>query len=107
MLLQWLFSLFALQLLPYHSMILVLLECWEASQWWMLSLHPVRDGWLGAKLLLIVVYIVIGSLALKRAPTRPKKALAFAAALACAAGVVTLAITHGAVDLQRIFSHTG
>lgn len=77
------------------------------SLWWMLSLHPVRDGWLGAKLLLIVVYIVIGSLALKRAPTRPKKALAFAAALACAAGVVTLAITHGAVDLQRIFSHTG
>lgn len=77
------------------------------SLWWMLSLHPVRDGWLGAKLALIVVYIVIGSLALKRAPTRPLKALAFAAALACAAGVAMIALTHGAPGLQGLFGHAG
>ncbi|MDO9096018.1 MAG: SirB2 family protein [Rubrivivax sp.] len=70
----------------------------------MLSLHPLRDGWLGAKRLLIVAYIVIGSLALKRAPTRPTKALAFAAALACVAGVAAIALTHGTIDLRRVFS---
>lgn len=43
----------------------------------------VSQAWLPVKLALLVAYIVLGSLALKRAPTRPGKALAFAAALAC------------------------
>ena len=76
------------------------------SLWWMLSLHPLREHWLGAKLLLILAYIVIGSLALKRAPTRATKAVAFAAALACAAGVAILALTHGVIYLPRSLSGT-
>lgn len=72
--------------------------------WWLLSLHPLREHWLGFKLLLILAYIVIGSLALKRAPTRATKALAFAAALVCVAGVAALALTHGVVELPRLFS---
>ena len=65
-----------------------------ATLWWMLSLQPLRDGWLGMKLLLVVVYIVLGSLALKRAPGRTAKAVAFAAALACVAAAATIARAH-------------
>jgi uncharacterized membrane protein SirB2 len=67
--------------------------------WWMLSLHPLRERWLLAKLLLIVLYIALGSLALKRAPSLATKALAFAASLACVAAVAVIALTHGAVEL--------
>jgi len=67
--------------------------------WWMLSLNPVRERWLGAKLLLVVVYIVIGSLALKRAPTQRAKAFAFVASIVCVAVVAVIAITHGSMSL--------
>ena len=36
--------------------------------WVLLSWHPVQHPWLGTKLLLLLLYIVLGSLALKRAP---------------------------------------
>lgn len=65
-----------------------------ATLWWRLGLDPLRDGWLGAKLGLVVVFIVLGSLALKRAPGRTAKALAFVAALACVAAVVAIARAH-------------
>lgn len=76
------------------------------SLWWMLSLHPLRQHWLGVKLLLILAYIVMGSLALKRAPTRATKAVAFAVALACVASVAVLALTHGVIYLPSHFSGT-
>jgi len=36
--------------------------------WATLQLNPVHDSWLGAKLLLLLVYIVLGSLALSHHP---------------------------------------
>lgn len=72
--------------------------------WWMLSLHPVSNPWLTAKLALIVLYIVLGSFALKRAPTRSMKALAFVASLVCIGSVATIALTHDAGVLARLFS---
>ena len=36
--------------------------------WAILSLGPIQNPWLGTKLLLLLLYIVLGSLALKRAP---------------------------------------
>jgi uncharacterized membrane protein SirB2 len=65
-----------------------------ATLWWLLSLRPDRDTWLGLKLVLIVVYIVLGSLALKRARSTAARAAAFAAALACIALIVVVARTH-------------
>lgn len=62
--------------------------------WWLLALHPARDRWLLVKLLLIVLYILLGSLAIKRAPSRAGKALAFAAALACIGAVAAIALTR-------------
>lgn len=65
-----------------------------ATLWAVLSLNPVRDGWLGLKLLLVVAYIVVGTFALKRAPTRAAKATCYAAALALLALVVGIALAH-------------
>jgi uncharacterized membrane protein SirB2 len=62
--------------------------------WWLLQFNPLQDSWLGVKLVLLVVYIVLGTLALKRAPTRAGKALCFAAALAVAGFMVGVAIAH-------------
>lgn len=43
--------------------------------------YPFRDAWLTVKVLLLVAYIVLGSLALRRAPTRAWRAVAFVAAV--------------------------
>lgn len=57
-------------------------------------LLQVTQAWLPVKLGLLLLYIVLGSLALKRAATRTGKALAFAGALACVALLVGVARTH-------------
>jgi len=64
--------------------------------WWTLSLHPGRQGWLGTKLALIVLYIVLGSLAMKRAPGRAAKVACFAAALLTIAAVAAIALARDA-----------
>ncbi len=56
--------------------------------------YPFESRWLSAKLLLLVVYIVLGSFALKRARGRPARALCFAAAIAVLLFMVTIALTH-------------
>lgn len=43
--------------------------------------YPFRDAWLTVKVVLLVTYIVLGSLALRRAPTRAGRAIAFFAAV--------------------------
>jgi len=62
--------------------------------WAMLGLNPARDAWLGAKLLLLLAYIVLGSFALRRARTPRVKAGCYGAALACAAWMVSIALAH-------------
>jgi uncharacterized membrane protein SirB2 len=69
--------------------------------WWFLSLHPGRDRWLLLKLVLIVAYIGLGSLAMRRARTRAGKAAAFVLALLAIAAVVALALTRDAAVLVR------
>ena len=65
-----------------------------ATLWTLLQLNPLRDSWLGTKLLLLVLYIVLGSFALKRAPSRRAKGLFLLAALACLAFMASIAIRH-------------
>jgi uncharacterized membrane protein SirB2 len=43
--------------------------------------YPFRATWLTVKVLLLLGYIVLGSLALRRAPTRATRAVAFVAAV--------------------------
>ena len=60
---------------------------------WLMRLSPF-DGWISAKVLGLVAYVVLGTVALKRGRTRGVRAAAFAAALATFAYIVTVAITH-------------
>ncbi len=65
--------------------------------WYLLQFNPWHDHWLGAKLVLLVVYIGLGSYALKRAPTRATKAAFFVAALSCVAFMASIALSHNAL----------
>ena len=64
------------------------------SLWWLLGLNPLRDAWLGSKLGLLLLYIVLGSLALKRARGHTLRRLCFVAALACFGFMLTVARLH-------------
>lgn len=59
-----------------------------------LRLNPFVTPWLAAKLILLVCYIVLGSLALKRARTQPRRVLAFGAALLCFGSMYSIARAH-------------
>lgn len=56
--------------------------------------YPFTDDWLTAKLIALLVYIVLGSVALKRGRTLTIRLVAFVAALATAAYLVTVALTR-------------
>jgi uncharacterized membrane protein SirB2 len=68
-----------------------------AALWSLLSLDPLRDTWLGTKLLLLVLYVVLGTLALKRA-----SAPAYGAAIACFLFMVSVAIAHQPLGVLRV-----
>ncbi|ODV11789.1 MAG: regulator SirB [Rubrivivax sp. SCN 70-15] len=65
-----------------------------ATMWALLALNPLRDGWLGAKLLALPVYIVLGSFALKRGRTTGQRAFFYIAALAVFVYIATVAVRH-------------
>ena len=60
---------------------------------WMLRSAPIADGWLTAKVAGLVVYIALGTIALKRGRTAGVRAAAFAGALATFAYIVSVAVT--------------
>ena len=68
-----------------------------ATLWTLLALNPLRDTWLGTKLVLLLVYIVLGSLALKRGRTQGVRALVYVAALATFGFMVGVALRHQAL----------
>lgn len=57
-------------------------------------LHPFGQAWLSVKLLLLVVYVVLGTLALKRGRTRTVQVTCYFAALAVFAFIVGIARAH-------------
>jgi uncharacterized membrane protein SirB2 len=59
-----------------------------------LQLNPFATPWLLAKLGLLVAYVVLGVLALRRARSPAGRALSLAAALACFAAMVAVARAH-------------
>jgi len=65
-----------------------------ASLWALLGYHPFEQTWLGVKLVLLVVYIVLGSFALKRGRTRGQRLVFFIAALAVVLGMVGIALAR-------------
>lgn len=69
--------------------------------WWLLALQPLRDSWLGVKLVLVLVYIALGMLAFRDTLARRARMAAYAAALASAAAIATIARAHDAGALLR------
>jgi uncharacterized membrane protein SirB2 len=61
--------------------------------------YPFSTGWLTAKVVLLVVYIVLGSIALKRGRTKAIRIAAFIAALATIGFLVTVARVHHPLGL--------
>jgi uncharacterized membrane protein SirB2 len=62
----------------------------------MLVIHqyPFVNGWLTKKLVLLFVYIALGTLALKRARTQGTRAMCYLLALATFAFIISVAIAH-------------
>ncbi len=56
--------------------------------------YPFTTSWLTAKVVLLAVYIVLGSIALRRGRTRAIRIAAFVAALVTVAFLVTVALSH-------------
>ena len=71
--------------------VLLAAAIWLAT---LLQQIPFVHGWITAKLLALVAYILLGRIALKAGQPLPRAALAFAGALLCVAYIVGVAITH-------------
>ncbi|WP_232846446.1 SirB2 family protein [Amphritea pacifica] len=61
-----------------------------------ISQYPFTHNWLTAKLIALIAYIVLGTIALKRGKTKGIRTLAFVLALICAAYIVWVALHHTA-----------
>ena len=56
--------------------------------------YPFAQGWLTAKVLGLIAYIILGSIALKRGPTKPIRAAAFIGSLAVFGYIVSVALSR-------------
>jgi uncharacterized membrane protein SirB2 len=72
--------------------------------WAILSIDPVSSPWLGVKLMLLVVYIVLGSLALKRARSATARRISYTGAIAVYLLMVSVAITHDPLGPMRMLA---
>ncbi|MCG6951561.1 MAG: SirB2 family protein [Betaproteobacteria bacterium] len=61
---------------------------------WLLGQYPFVQGWLTAKVLGLLAYIGLGTLALRRGRTKPVRAAALAGAVLAAGYVVAVALTR-------------
>ncbi|RJG09367.1 SirB2 family protein [Massilia cavernae] len=75
-----------------HLVDSLLLTTAIALAWWS-GQSPVSSPWLGAKVVALVAYILLGSVALKHGKTRLVRAGAFIAALGCFAYIGATAMT--------------
>ena len=73
-----------------------------ATLWALLQLNPLREHWLGVKLVLLVVYIMLGSWALKRAGSTAARAAFFIAALTVFATMVSIGWTRHPLGMWRL-----
>jgi uncharacterized membrane protein SirB2 len=61
---------------------------------WFLKQYPFVSGWVTAKVIGLLVYIVLGTIALRRGRTRRVRATAFVGAILAAAYIVSVALTR-------------
>lgn len=68
----------------------------------MSSQYPLQSSWLSAKLAALLVYIILGSLALKRGRTRSSRALFGILALACVGYIIWVALTRSPIPWSTL-----
>lgn len=59
-----------------------------------LKINPITTPWVSAKLILLICYIVLGSIALKRGRTKLARSIAYFCALAVFIAIYTIARKH-------------
>ncbi len=64
--------------------------------------YPFVQGWLTAKVLLLIVYVVLGSLALKRGRTRAVRISCWIAALLVYLVIISIARTHSPLGIAAL-----
>jgi uncharacterized membrane protein SirB2 len=64
--------------------------------------YPIAQGWLTAKVLLLIVYVVLGSFALKRGRTRAVRISCWIAALLVYLFIVSIARTHSPLGIAAL-----
>jgi uncharacterized membrane protein SirB2 len=67
---------------------------------WMAQLNPLDHAWLMAKLIGLLAYIVLGSIALRRGRTPRVRALAFAGAVVGFGYIVAVALTRHPLPIR-------
>lgn len=67
---------------------------------WLAGFRPLHDPWLEAKLAGLVVYILAGTIALKRGRTPQGRAAAFIVAMLAYAYIVSVALTKNPLGLM-------
>lgn len=65
--------------------------------------YPLKHSWLTAKLFGLLLYILLGTLALKRAPTKRLKVLSFGLALLTFGYIVSVAMTKHPLGLLAMY----
>ena len=69
----------------------------------MIEQYPFAAGWVTAKVIGLVVYILLGTVALKRGKTKSVRILAFIAAIAVYAWIVSVALSKDAAGFLAVF----
>lgn len=69
---------------------------------WQSAQYPFAQGWLTAKLLALVLYVVLGTVALKRGRTKRVRVAAFWLALLTVLYIVSVALTRDPLGYFRL-----
>lgn len=69
---------------------------------WQLGYSPLEQPWLATKIVALLLYIVIGSVAIKRGKTKRLRLLAWIAAQGVFFYIVSVALTHNPLPWQAL-----
>jgi len=70
--------------------------------WWLISHNPMHEPWLAVKLILLPIYIALGTMALKKADNTPTRLSFYLAALACAGYMFMTGLTRNALWWMQV-----
>ena len=78
-------------------MIDVVLLSAGVTLWWLVSHNPINESWLAVKLVLLPMYVALGTLALKKADSTPTRLFFYLAALSCVGYMFMTGMTRNAL----------